>query len=151
MEKHIKIPWSSINYPVGKDFSGIRTLCEYYSHAFIEYVKEGETTFNLWCRGSSGAILASCFAMMNPQYNFIICHVKKYNEDSHSSSVPTYFYDNCRNIVIDDFVSSGDTIRHIVEAIKNVDEVSDCLMVARGALYESKGLKDLFKTIICNS
>ena len=76
-----------------------------------------DTHLQIFCRGSSGAILAALFvSFLNWNRGIEICHVKKEGERSHSQN---YFYINPQNtvIVIDDIIESGETIRSILHYI----------------------------------
>lgn len=68
----------------------------------------------LWCRGSSGAIIAGIVSLGFP--NSTINHVKKVGESSHSRGQYT-LKDNTINIIIDDFSNTGETLNAIYEDI----------------------------------
>jgi len=78
---------------------------------------------SLICSGSSGAIIASIIAskLINDKIDVNILHVKKEGEDSHSGN-KIKFFNNSFNIVVDDFICSGSTIRRI---FNKVDEICD--------------------------
>jgi len=75
----------------------------------------------IWCIGSSGCIL-STFAyniLSEAGYNVCIEHVPKLYEDRHSSGVRTYFGNKkVFEVIIDDFIVSGDSINRIIDYIK---------------------------------
>lgn len=108
-----------LSYPIGNNINQI-----------IFYIKEVMTCIidneifnnvhyiNIWCTGSSGAILSALLAEKittnYPQIDVTIQHVKKKGEDSHNSGNIRHFANDVMyNIVIDDFVSSGDTLQRI--------------------------------------
>src|SRR5688572_6087483 len=103
----------TIGYPVGEDFAGARKLAK-------EMAKELGKLYRtdpiyIWCRGSSGAIIAS---IIGDQLGTVqkIYHVKKEGETSHSSyhsTSPDVFASPNRHIIVDDFMATGETIRHI--------------------------------------
>jgi adenine/guanine phosphoribosyltransferase-like PRPP-binding protein len=72
----------------------------------------------LWCRGSSGAIIAGIMATHIE--NARISHVKKDGEGSHSGSISTTPNDrkNTINVIVDDFMNTGDTLNAIYEQMK---------------------------------
>lgn len=67
----------------------------------------------LWCRGSSGAIIAGVISSHFP--NAKISHVKKDGESSHSSDVDIYIEKSHINVIVDDFISSGNTVNEIAK------------------------------------
>ncbi len=72
----------------------------------------------MWCRGSSGAILAGMFAL-KCGYECRICHIKKEKEGSHNGNTQPYVNEGI-NIVIDDFVSFGHTLIAIVQHMERL-------------------------------
>lgn len=84
----------------------------------------------LWCRGSSGSILAALLASKIVPLPVIIRHVKKPMEDSHSHNKFSTS-SNQYNIIIDDFVASGETVRSIaLEMAKAGVEEIDCIILS---------------------
>ena len=110
-------------YPIGSNMDGTTKLINAYIHAFnrIGYGKDNK--LNLWCRGSSGAILAAVFCIQC-EYECRICHIKKEQEDSHNGNSQPYDI-KAINVVIDDFVGSGNTIASIVEHIQKIEHYSN--------------------------
>ena len=110
----IRLPLSTeISYPIGTDMRGIS---KYVSNAVIEFQKiYGSRPYNtnVFCRGSSGAILAALFTSHFPDSAMRIVHIKKDGEYSHSGQVSSGFDSNAINVIIDDFISSGETIRDV--------------------------------------
>lgn len=144
---HIPIKYISVKYPIGVDMRNIRMLVAEYIREFNRFNYAEGTCFNLWCRGSSGAILASTFALLLPQYEFTICHIKKPREYSHSCGYCTVT--NGISIVIDDFVSSGSTINAILDKIMFYKHEPYMLFVASGA--KNMDFSEKFTYIISNS
>lgn len=131
--KQIDIKFISCSYPVGSDWDNVSLIVETYLIAFNKLINEklkSTTGVNLWCRGSSGAILAGLFAGKISQLDPRICHIKKEGEGSHQTT-PYHFRDNENviNVVIDDFVSSGATIRAILSEMKLLHVTPHLLMV----------------------
>ena len=103
----------------------------------------------LWCRGSSGAIIAAVMATMIN--NAKISHVKKEGEGSHSNIVSCHPEDKKKavNVIVDDFMSSGETLNAIYEAM----QVYKCKvhgLCISGSVYKSR-LKFTPKFIVCGS
>lgn len=97
----------------------------------------------IWCRGSSGSILASMLTqkLISNGYNIHICYVRKDNENSHSPSSYGWFIDcheNACHMIIDDIVETGHTLREIlqvmyVHGIKKLDVLAiSCVNVMPG-------------------
>lgn len=110
-----------MDYPVGNNIPQIKGFItkaiEAVQSVEHEIRPEGFGTINLFCRGSSGAILASMFAAMCP-WDCKVLHVKKDGERSHGGTL--YWFDTKNvNFMIDDFICSGDTIYEIYKAITN--------------------------------
>jgi len=98
-------------YPVGEHLSKNMPIIDEMARLLKK--EYGTRSLNIWCRGSSGAIIA---ALVGSQYILAggqvkVCHVKKDGENAHSSGAshnPT-----ATNIMIDDFVSTGNTVMQI--------------------------------------
>lgn len=113
--KYLKIEGDgTLDYPIGKIMSQVNKYINDILLTFeknnIDLDKEG-FSINLWCRGSSGAILAGIFASKFIRATVRIIHIKKQGEKSHQS----YHHDICNgcDIVIDDFMDTGSTIFRI--------------------------------------
>lgn len=112
--EYIETKIERIQYPVGSNIQEnipiINQMAKVINELFVdEYI-------NLLCMGSSGAIIASIVALSNPKMTII--HVKKDGEDSHSTSL-TSKYDNAKNVIIDDFIATGDTLNKIYRKFKS--------------------------------
>lgn len=110
------------NYPIGINLKSINDfICKMVEMVKEEYpgIQNTTNTIVLWCRGSSGAILASAFAMKLGAPNMKIKHVKKPGEISHYHNNNLTFNKSYINFIIDDFVVSGETIEHIVSVALN--------------------------------
>lgn len=79
----------------------------------IKKINRKRKILNLWCMGSSGAIIAGIISSQIS--NTVICHIKKNGEDSHTTTVPQYYYDDGINLIVDDFISTGSTINTIAK------------------------------------
>lgn len=108
-------------YPVGSNTSKIKTFAIQVSSFLVKYLDKelNRKDIVMWCRGSSGSILASAVCMQLPDnYCTYISYIKKEDESRHShvtKQYDTYSF----NIFIDDFMSSGDTVRKSLEFIYN--------------------------------
>lgn len=117
----------SINYPItccldeAIDFSN--QFCE-----GIKFVVKCDSIV-LWCRGSSGSIL-SAFVALNLKkngYKVFINYIKKDVEKEHGSG---YINRGTYNIVIDDFICTGDTIYAILEEMEKRSVKAEMLCVS---------------------
>lgn len=110
-------------YPVGENIIKYFDICkEIGMHINKQFPNKSIT---LWCRGSSGAIIAALVS----QYIITgveICHVKKKGEDSHVTEV-TARHDI--NIIIDDLMASGDTLEKIVRAMDCEFATANCVIM----------------------
>lgn len=140
--KEIEIPYISVSYPVGSNMANLKIVIETYVNAFKTLEFADGFRFNLFCSGSSGAIISTAFALALPQYIFKICHVKKPGEDSHQYGVEYEPY--AVNIVIDDFISTGVTVERIVTNILELRLKPHILIVCTGDCPVDKE----FETII---
>lgn len=122
---HIRVPQLfRTSYPVGENISNNLPLIQ----IMYEEIKKlhGVEGINLWCRGSSGAIIAAIIAKeyINSGGKALICHVKKKGEHSHNGSL--YFEHGSKDIIVDDFVSSGETVKAIWAKQQEVTEKRPC-------------------------
>lgn len=117
-----------IDYPLGssmkKDLILINLLIDKYKE--IDIYKD--KYINLFCQGSSGAIMATIFAMNIP--NCKIIHIKKDGEVSHSDNYSSTYKNNSINIIIDDFICTGTTVNRIANFMQNEDHRIDCLIIS---------------------
>lgn len=111
---HIEIKKIALEYPVGCDVKAAHDFILEVNTKLSELLKS-EDTVNIWCRGSSGSILATILSLNIKVKECRICYVRKGNETQHSSRV--YPLDEAINIVVDDFISSGETVRAIIDAM----------------------------------
>jgi hypothetical protein len=89
----------------------------------------GEKALNIWCRGSSGAILASLLvAKLSDKNTKKILHVKKKGETSHHGNC-FYISSSEVNLIIDDFCETGETLNKIYEKLSAFTPVVDILLL----------------------
>lgn len=116
----------TMEYPVGENITkNLPTIL-----AMSNLLKDlyPSKSMHLWCRGSSGAIIAAIIAT-----NFkkvVICHVKKSGESSHTDALPKSMR-NAVHIIVDDFIAYGSTVNEIYTAFKKHtrNKEIDCLCV----------------------
>lgn len=131
-------------YPVGSDMKGALVFINKYIEAFKKLNYPLDTEINIWCRGSSGAILSAMFSILSGHVCYI-CHVKKEGENSHQSGIGHYSSDSL-DIILDDQVASGRTIEAILQSAKENGRTPEVLL-AHMAEYR---FKDKFLHIITN-
>lgn len=104
----------TMSYPVGANMSdNLRKIKEMANVIDRHFPHQ---SINLWCMGSSGAIIAGIISaeLIAKGYPMpMVCHVKKEGEESHSSSAPYISYGT--NILVDDFIRSGSTVQKIYD------------------------------------
>jgi orotate phosphoribosyltransferase-like protein len=115
-------------YPVGEFISRYYHICEEIADAINEHYLG--KSIKLWCRGSSGSMIATLVSQHLE--NCSISHVKKSGENSHSNS----YHGNPRdiNIIIDDTMSSGETVLEIYRTMTSFEGVSLNCIVMTGDL-----------------
>lgn len=140
-EKTLKL----INYPVGTFISYNTPIIK----SMARYIKKTypEGTISLWCRGSSGAIIAGIISSIL-KGRTDIRYISKNDEKRHDkTSIP---YKSTVNIIVDDFVCTGETIDDIIN--KSGRKKFDLLIVS-GDISEnfikSKSWDNVFETICC--
>lgn len=118
-------------YPVGEHLDNVIIYIENIS-AELEKILDHTKCLNIWCRGSSGAILAALLASRFIYHSPRILHVKKEGEEAHSTNGSFNHhtsFNHVINIIIDDFVSSGETIRKIYSTARKFVPKIDVLIV----------------------
>lgn len=129
---HFFVKDKLLYHPMGENLQGAIEYIEEVAPFIQKIVKE--KSINIWCRGSSGAILGALLAKTIPN-PCNICHVKKKGEDSHQNNIEHIFCGECKNILLDDFSRSGKTLDAIYEAYKEKlgeEQVLDILVLANG-------------------
>ena len=134
-----------IEYPVGThisyNISIIKSMANYIKRKFPE------GTISLWCRGSSGAIIAGIISS-NLKRKVFIRYISKNNEKRHDKN--NHNYETDINIIVDDFICTGKTIDEIIN--KSGREKFDLLIVSGDiskTFIESKSWENVFKIICC--
>ena len=134
-----------IEYPVGTFISYntpiIKNMANYIKRKFPE------ETISLWCRGSSGAIIAGIISSIL-KGRTDIRYISKNDEKRHDKT--SILYKSTINIIVDDFVCTGETIDDIINksGCKKFD-----LLIVSGNISEnfikSKSWDNVFETICC--
>lgn len=103
-----------MSYPVGENLEENMPIINEMARLIQEEYDGGG--INIWCRGSSGAIVGALIAAqyISSYGGAKVCHVKKDGESSHNH-YPNPERDYV-NIMVDDFISSGDTVKEIWES-----------------------------------
>ena len=99
-----------MDYPVGPN---IKVNLPIINNMY-RYIKEKfpEGTITIWCRGSSGAIIAGIISS-KLKGRARVAYVSKPNEKRHDK-VSAHMYSTGYNIIVDDFVCTGETINKII-------------------------------------
>lgn len=88
-------------------------------------LKPVKKTFEAFAyRGQSGALVAPILSVMLNKY--LLC-VRKPGEDSHSTREVEGLQTACNYVIVDDFVSSGDTAIKIQQAVYRMNPGSICV------------------------
>lgn len=134
-----------IEYPVGTYISYntpiIKNMASYIKKKFPE------GTISLWCRGSSGAIIAGIISS-NLKRKVYIRYISKDNEKRHDKN--NYNYNTDINIIVDDFICTGKTINEIIN--KSGCKKFDLLIISGNLSKEfinQKSWDNVFETICC--
>ena len=111
----MNINCGEVNYPIGINIAHNLPVIKNLAKAFNKLKCKGK--INVFCMGSSGAIMAAIFASIVK--NVTIIHVKKDGEESHSgyNDVTRFVGNGETNIIIDDFILSGDTMNTMYRKI----------------------------------
>ncbi len=138
---------SMINYPMGEYMKSnvpkiIKTI-----DTFKQIEEFKGRNLNIICRGSSGAIIAAIYSMNLPNEIDII-HVKKDGEIAHNGG-DIRLMRHAANIIVDDFICSGETMNSIYTRIKRTypDIIIDCVCVTG----PSRALSFIPRYFICGN
>lgn len=145
----IKTEYFGLNYPITEN--SFKRLNAFAENAYKEINKLEKEKIPLLfiCRGSSGSVLATLVANIFyiNGWEIKIHYVKKEVEKEHHSGVlniPDFIA--FKTIIIDDFISTGNTLLKIKNNIKEKIEYCDYLVVDdKGERIEED---EFFKTII---
>ena len=132
--KQIKLSEFIQAYPVGENIKFYFDSCKEVAEIIEKEFPNKSITF--WCRGSSGAMISALVSQYLNNVN--IFHVKKYNELSHYSSIDHY---NEINIIIDDLMSTGETVECIYQKmIEKNSKIHSIIMIGLIRINEIQSL-----------
>lgn len=118
--KYYKLPSHTPSnfYPVGECISQASSFIDEVSKILKPLIK-GKERIDIYCTGSSGAILSGLLFNKIKRNKLIeIRHIKKEGENSHATN-NFYFAKDKVNIILDDFVATGETFQRIIKTIEN--------------------------------
>lgn len=126
----------SIEYPVGSNMSYNISIIK----KMVSIIKRNynDKPINLFCQGSSGAIVAAIICLYVNGCKII--HIKKDGEDSHSLSCPQ---SDSYNIIVDDFIVSGATIQRIIEETARIHYIREFDALIVSDIIREKVIKSL--------
>jgi hypothetical protein len=127
MKVHKMNPMYDLSYPVGNNMEKAKKWVRSAARKFRRIAMFKGKPIQLICRGSSGSVLGTLFISMLPGYEITIYYVRKHSESAHGIS---QWQENSYNVVIDDLISTGDTLRAIYNAIPKCD--IHCLIISNG-------------------
>jgi len=114
-------------YPIARNLTKGLPIIKKMLLVLYKFIKKNYSDKNrivFFCRGSSGAIIAGLAAdyFMHKGYEVFINHIKKEGEKSHHGAVTIYGSDlaGAITVIIDDFISSGETVINIVDKTQAV-------------------------------
>lgn len=122
MQDPAAVPYHHLNDEVfvdyNKSFFKTKTL-KYWTVKYLKALPQDVT--HLICRGASGTSIASAMTVMSDR-ELKIFVIRKEGENAHSIYIGGYQADayeplNCVCAIVDDFVSSGNTVKEIVDSI----------------------------------
>lgn len=110
-------------YPVGKEIGYALEHAREMAATFASIYRTTEgSSINIFCRGSSGAIFSALFVSNLPadlgKY-CVVWHIKKDGETSHDDSSLPPKYINSINVIIDDLICTGKTMKAIYSRLDN--------------------------------
>lgn len=118
--KILKISDSNLSYPTGINIGeAVKYINKVYPK--VNRLLKGRN-LNIWCRGSSGAILGALLASKIP--NSRVVHVRKPGEGSHDN-YPAFLdikddsgESISLHVILDDFSETGNTVNSIYKEMK---------------------------------
>ena len=134
MELHVIENQSKIKYPVGYNIQDAINFINNVTEVIMQMATEKQfplKDIDIWVRGSSGAILGGllCQRLLAIGYeNLSVIHIKKEGEESHDNEF--YKTNSKYDIVIDDFVASGETMDKISKVAGKYIKYIDLLILS---------------------
>jgi len=168
-KKLIVTPFSKNNISTGFCYPITKHVFNNYEiiKVFVEHIiklatdeKNKGVSINLFCTGSSGSFLCGILSYeLIKTLNVIVdvVYVRKEHEIAHSSKVPTFYVEGRINILVDDFIDSGDTIARIIQSIKKssgicfeTDYKFDYIIISRCSKNKLPGLSEITNNLIAD-
>lgn len=131
-----KVPMPSTSYPVGNNLVAARQYMQSAAYKFKKLLNNPKTNIDIYCNGSSGAILSTIFAgEITDEVKCYIRYIRNVDEGERGH-FPNYhhsYYNNTLIVIIDDFMSSGRTLNRIYHALPQQfkEEGVFCLIAQR--------------------
>lgn len=133
----------SMDYPIGLYINNNMEIIR--NMASIIKDKYKDKSIALWCMGSSGAIISGIVSSLIDN-DVAINHIKKPGESSHNNS--SMVIDKKVNIIIDDFIATGATIKNIADKMTIYRVKIDTICIS--GYVNDKMIKNIStKTLIC--
>ena len=124
MCREIKLECDTMVYEVGRNITNNLPVIAEMANAIKKAYPRKKIV--LWCRGSSGTIIASVIAAKLGKKVTAIAYVRKENEDRHGVGVLYSSNDGkAINVIVDDFIETGKTINAIIDRINSFSEYTD--------------------------
>jgi adenine/guanine phosphoribosyltransferase-like PRPP-binding protein len=132
----------AINYPISTNFIRTKSIFPLMAEKITELFPNAEQ-FNLIARGSSGAIIASALGLLLD----VPCrmyYIRKENE-SHHWGPDALIFATHTNIIVDDFICTGETMHAILKGFKEITNLKIHAVAITTRLDESA--KEKFRNI----
>lgn len=135
---------NSIRYPVGKNILVNLPIIKEMAYMIESLFTNKDIMF--WVSGTSGALISGIICSLISNETTIF-QVRKKKEDSHDQGLLKE--GDFINIIVDDFIVSGETVLRILKEMNSYGKNPDCLCVS--GEYCKKNFRDVnFKFVICN-
>jgi hypothetical protein len=129
----VKRNGNGVSYPVGSNMKGAIELATLAAMQFNKLDEYKDLDLNVYCRGSSGAILASLFINFLQWPNETrLCYVRKDNEPSHDGNGYPINNKRVANVVIDDFICTGYTLAEIKKVMDLHEQGNVACLILEG-------------------
>lgn len=118
MKKLIINRIGDFSYPVGVKFETSKKAISRLVSTFKTIDEFKGKNINIFCMGSSGAIIATVFAMKVSNCKIVM--VRKSSEHCHSNNYDLHKHHSkdAINVIVDDFIDTGNTINSIYNQLK---------------------------------
>lgn len=121
-------------YPVGQHiFQATETIEQVVRVIRSNNLLPHDCHVDIFCRGSSGSILAALLVGKLSHPDISIVYIRKENENSHSAPYVPYSKNTKINVVIDDFIGTGETLNAVWEGMNNMGRDSIDLLIIGNA------------------